>query len=60
MVWVILLCVIVLIMGISYSKIIGEGYSAGRGMFKNSDNELSEETKDLSDYDPWEYKDLRK
>lgn len=60
MIWIILLCIAVIIIGISYYKISGEGYSAGRGMFKNSDNDISENKNDFSDYEPWEYKNMRK
>jgi len=39
----------------------GENYSAGRGMFTNSENNLPEnKNSDFSDYDPYEYKNLRK
>lgn len=60
MIWVIILIVIVLIGGYGAYRFSGEGYSAGRGMFKNSDENLSEKKDDFTDYDPYEFKDLRK
>lgn len=50
----------VLIGGAGVYRKSGEGYSAGRGFFTNSEYDLDDSRKDFSDYDPWEYKDMRK
>lgn len=55
-----MLIVIVLIGAFGGYRKIGEGYSAGRGIFKNSDYDLNESNGDISDYDPWEFKNMRK
>ncbi len=60
MIWIVLLIVMVLIGGAGVYRKIGEGYSAGRGFFTNSEYDLDDSRKDFSDYDPWEYKDMRK
>ena len=60
MTWIIILIVMILIAIIGGYKKTGEGYSAGRGLFKNSDFDLDDSKKDFSDYEPWEHKNMRK
>lgn len=60
MFWIFMLIVIVLIGAFGGYRKIGEGYSAGRGIFKNSDYDLDESNGDISDYEPWEFKNMRK
>ncbi len=60
MVWFILLCVMILIGFIGSYKFRGEGYSAGRGMFKNSDDYIPDDKEEFSDYNPYEHKNMRK
>lgn len=60
MIWIVLLIIMVMIGGAGVYKRSGENYSAGRGFFTNSKYNLDDSQKELSDYDPWEYKDLRK
>ena len=60
MTWIFILIVIMLIAVIGGYKKTGEGYSAGRGLFKNSENDLNDSEKDFSDYEPWEQKNMRK
>ena len=60
MTWIFILIVIMIIAVIGGYKKTGEGYSAGRGLFKNSDYDLNDSEKDFSDYEPWEYKNMRK
>ena len=61
MIWIILLIVMAAIgMHASY-RFKGENYSAGRGMFRNSGNDLPEyKNNDFSDYDPYEFKNMLK
>lgn len=60
MIWVVILIVMLLIGGYGAYRFSGEGYSAGRGMFKNSDDCMNEHKDDFSDYDPYEFKNMRK
>lgn len=60
MIWIVLLIVMMLIVGVGVYKKNGEGYSAGRGMFRGSEYDLDDGKKDFSDYEPWEHKDMRK
>ncbi len=60
MIWTILLTVLVFIGMIGGYKKQGEEYSAGRGLFRRSEYDLNEKNNDISDYEPWEYKDIRK
>ncbi len=60
MFWIFLLIVMVLIGFWGGYKKTGEGYSAGRGLFKNSEYDIDDSNKDFSDYEPWEHKDMRK
>lgn len=60
MIWIFLLIVMIVIGMIGGYKVQGERYSAGRGFFKNSEYDLDEKKNDISDYSPWEYKDMRK
>ena len=60
MFWIFVLIVLVLIGGIGGYKKIGEGYSAGRGFFKDSEFDLDDSNKDFSDYEPWDHKNMRK
>ena len=60
MIWIVLLIVMLLIGGAGFYKKNGEGYSAGRGFFTNSEYNLDDSPADFSDYDPWEYKNMRK
>lgn len=60
MFWMFMLVVIVLISIFGGYRKTGEGYSAGRGIFKNSDYDLDDSRGDLSDYDPWEFKNMRR
>lgn len=60
MIWIILLIIMILIAMIGLYKVKGEGYSAGRGMFRNSEYDLPENKKgDFNDYEPWDHKDMR-
>lgn len=61
MTWIIILGAVMAILVIGVYKQKGEGYSAGRGMFRNSDYDLPENKKDdFNDYEPWNYDDMRK
>ncbi len=60
MIWVILLIVMIGIGMHGAYRMRGEGYSAGRGMFKNSEDNISENKDDFSDYDPYEFRNMRK
>lgn len=60
MIWIIMLIAMVLLCAVAMYKKTGEGYSAGRGFFKGSEYDLDDGKKDFSDYDPWNYDDMRK
>lgn len=60
MIWIMLLCIAIIIAGLGIYKKNGEGYSAGRGMFKNSEDYMPDKKDDFVDYEPWEYKNMRK
>lgn len=61
MIWIVLLCIAVLLIGIAAYRKNGEGYSAGRGMFINSEDNLgSKNVEDISDYEPFNFDDMRK
>ena len=60
MIWIILLIFLILLGGYGAYRFKGENYSAGRGMFKNSEYDIDDQKKDFSDYDPYEYKNMRK
>lgn len=45
----IIFVVIILIIGIAYSRGMNDNYHAGGGMFKNSEYNLDEEEKNISD-----------
>ena len=59
-IWIFLLICLILIM-YSYYKTKGMDYSAGRGFWKNSDYAMKEDNKEeFSDYNPYNYDNLRK
>ena len=61
MIWIILLILMIAIAMYASYRFKGENYSAGRGMFKNSDNDLPEfRNNEFSHYDPYEFKNMRK
>ena len=60
MIWIGMLIVMLLIGGSGVYFKNGEGYSAGRGLYKGSEFDLDDGKKDFSDYEPWEYKNMRK
>lgn len=62
MIWIILLCLAVLLVGVAIYRKSGEGYSAGRGMFKMSDDNIynDKEKEDFSDYEPFNFDDMRR
>ena len=60
MIWIVLLILLLLIAGVASYKKNGEGYSAGRGLFTLSEYNLDDSRKDFTDYDPWEYRNMRK
>lgn len=61
MIWILLLFVAVLVVGVGVYRKNGEGYSAGRGMFINSEDNLdSKNVEDLTDYEPFNFEDMRK
>lgn len=61
MIWIILLIVMIAIGMYGGYRFRGENYSSGRGMFKNSEYDMPEDKNgDFSDYDPYEFKNLRK
>lgn len=61
MIWIILFIVMIGIAMYAGYRVKGENYSAGRGMFKNSENDMPEYKKnDFSDYNPYDYKSMRK
>lgn len=62
MIWVILLCALVLLIGYAIYRKSGEGYSAGRGMFKMSDDNIygNKEEEDFSDYEPFNFDEMMK
>lgn len=45
----IILAVVIVIMAVAYSRSMNDSYHAGSGMFKNSEYNLNEEEKDISD-----------
>ena len=59
MIWIVLLIILVLIGAYGGYKKTGEGYSAGRGMFRGSEDDLDDDRKDFSDYEPWEHNNMR-
>lgn len=59
--WIAMLIVMILIIMYAMYKNRGMDYSAGRGFFTNSDNSMPEDNKnEFSDYDPYDYDNLRK
>lgn len=49
-IWIFIgLAVIVIILAIAFSRVNNDNYSAGSGMFKNSDFNLDEDKKDFSE-----------
>lgn len=46
-----LLIVVVIIIAVAYSRTSNDGYHAGSGMFKNSENNLDDSRKDICDVD---------
>lgn len=60
MFWFIMLGVMFCIIATACIKKTGEGYSAGRGMFKNSDGYIEEGREEFSDYNPYEYETMLK
>ena len=61
MIWIFLLIVIIVIGMYASYRFNGENYSAGRGMFENSDYDMPEyKNNEFSDYDPYEFKNMRK
>lgn len=59
--WIAMLIVMILIGMYGAYKNRGMDYSAGRGWFKNSDNAMPEDNREeFSDYNPYDYDDLRK
>lgn len=47
--WLILSAVVFVIIAIAYSRSMNDSYNAGGGMFKNSEYNLDETEKDISD-----------
>lgn len=45
----IILAIVIVIMAVAYSRSMNDSYHAGSGMFKNSEYNLNEEEKDISD-----------
>jgi len=61
MVWIVLLILMILIGGVGAYRKNGEGYSAGRGFFRNSEFDISEnDNKDFSDFEPFNFTDMMK
>ena len=60
MIWIIILIVLICIAMAGAYKKSGESYSAGRGFFNLSEYNLDDDTKDISDYEPWEHKTMIK
>ncbi len=55
-----MLIILIVIVMIGVYKKTGEGYSAGRGMFRNSEYDMPENKKeDFNDYEPWNHKNMR-
>ena len=60
MFWFVMLGVMFYILAIACLRKSGESYSAGQGMFKNSDGYIEEGREEFSDYNPYEYDSILK
>lgn len=47
--WLIIAVVVIVIVAVAYSRSMNDNYHAGGGMFKNSEYNLDENEKDISD-----------
>ena len=47
--WLIISAIVIVIIAVAYSRSMNDSYHAGSGMFKNSEYNLNEEEKDISD-----------